>query len=147
MNINNEVSLNSNHSCIVLRIYVWAYRVMDTMYPPVLISIISDLSIVGKSILNSKELLLLPWVLELMCSLISVPSLSWLVCLRPFSILLQLLRSLFVLVLFLSYWAHSLPTLLSDLLETLTLHCCYCLLECNYYSPVRHLWCNNNLEN
>ena len=62
-------------------------------------------------------------------------------CFTPFYIFLQLLHSLFVLVLFLLSWSHSLPTLLSDMLKTLTLHCCYCLLKCNYLRPVIHLCC------
>ena len=141
MNINNGVSIHSNQSYIVLRIFVWVYRVVDTMLPPLLILSISDFSIVGKSILNSEELLPLPGVLDPLCILISGASLSWLVCLTPFSIFLQLLRSLFVLVFFLLSWAHDLTSILSDLLETLTLQCCHCLLECNDDIPVRHLCC------
>ena len=114
---------------------------MDTMIPRLLISSISDFSIVGKSILNSKELLPLPWFLEPLFILISSPSLSWLMCLPRFFIFLQLLRSVFLLVLFLLYWAHALPYLLSDMFETLTLHCFYCILGYNYYIPVKQLWC------
>ena len=66
-------------------------------------------------------------------------SLSWLICLPPFSIFLQLLRSLFVLVFFLLYWSHDIPSLLYAILETLTLHCCYCVFECNDDSPVRQI--------
>ena len=141
MNTKYGVGIHSNHSCLILRICVWVYRFMDTMFPPLLIFIISDFSIVGKSILDSEELFLLPWVLEPLYSLISVPSLSWLVCFPPFYIFLQLLCSLFVIVLFLLSLSHSLPTLLSALIETLTLNCCYCLLECNDDIPVRHIWC------
>ena len=141
MNINSGVGLHSDHSCLILWIYVWVYGIMDKMSPPLLISSISDFYIIKKSILNSKELLLLPWVLETLRSLISGPSLSWLMCLPPFYIFLQLLCSLFVLVFFLLSWGQSLPTLLYDLLETLTLHCCCFLLECNDDSPVRQLCC------
>ena len=141
MNINNGVILHSNHSCILLWISVWVYGVMDTMSTPLLISSISEFSIFGKSILNSEELLPLPWVLEPLCSLISGPLLSWLLCFPPFSILLQLLRSLFVICLFLLYWVHDLPYLLFDLLKTLILHCFFWLLECNDDSPTRQLYC------
>ena len=122
MNINNVVGLHYNHSCLILWICVLVYGFMDTIFPPLLISIISDFSIVGKSILNSKELFLLPWFLEPLCSLIPGPSLSLLMCLPPLSIFLQLLCSLFVLVFFLLSWYHALATLMSDLLENLTLH-------------------------
>ena len=118
MNINNGVGLNSNHSCRILWICVWVYGSMDTIFS----LSISDFSIVGKSILNSKEFLLLPWVLEPLRSLIYVPSLSLLMCFPPFYILLQKLCSLFVLVLLLLSLAHALPTLLYDLFETLTMH-------------------------
>ena len=107
---------------------------------PLLISSISDFCIFGKSILDSKELLLLPWVLELLSSLIYVPSLSWFF-LPPFSIFLQLLCLLFVIVFFLLSWSNSLPTLLYALLETLTLYFCYCILECNDDIPVRQIYC------
>ena len=140
ININNGVGLYSNHSCIILRICVWVYGFFDTMLPPFLISSISDFSVVGKSILNNDELLLLLWVLEPLCSLISGPSLIWLMCLPPFSIFLQLLCPLFALVFFLLSWSHALPTFMSALLETLTLHFCYCLFECND-SLVRQLCC------
>ena len=60
MNINNGVSLHSNHSCLVLWIFFSVYGVIYTMLPPLLIFSISDLSIVGKSILNSEEFLLFP---------------------------------------------------------------------------------------
>ena len=140
-NIDNRVGLHYNRSCLIPRIRVWVYGVMDTMYPPLLTLINSDFSVVGKYILNSEKLLLLPWVLELLHSLISGPSLSWLMCLPPFYIFLQLLRSFFVLVLFLLYWAHDNPTFLSDMLETLTFNYCYCLLEYNDDSPVIQLWC------
>ena len=50
-------------------------------------------------ILNSEELLLLPWFLETLSSFIYVPLLSWLVCLPPFSIFLQLFCSSFVIFL------------------------------------------------
>ena len=141
MNINNGVGLHYNHSCLILRICVWLYGVMDTLLPPWLISSISDFSIFGKPILNSEEFLLLPWVLEPLCSLISGPSLSWLMCLPPFSIFLQLLCSLFVLVFFLLSLAYALPTLLSTMLETLTSNCFYCLLKFNDDIPVRQLCC------
>ena len=141
MNINNEVGIHSNHSCLILWICVWVYGVMDTMPPPLPISSISEFSIFGKSILNREELFLLHWFLEPLYSLISGPSLSWLMCLPPFSILLQLLCSLFVIVFFLLSWVHALPTLMSDLIETLTSHCRYCLLECNDDNPVRKLCC------
>ena len=141
MNINNGVGLNSNHSCLILRICVWVYGVMDTMFPPLLILSISDFSVVGKSILNNEELFLLPWVLEPLCSFISGLSLSWLMCLTPFYIFLQLSCSFFVLVFFLWYWAHDLPTFRSALIETFTLHCCYFLFKCTDDSPVRKLCC------
>ena len=141
ININNGVSLHSNHSCLVLWIYVWVHGVMDTIFPPLLISSISDFYIVKKSILNSKQFLPLPLVPEPLCSLISVPSLSWLIYLPPFSIFLQILCSFFVIVLFLLSWDHALPYLMSTLLENLTLYFCYSLLEWNDDSPVRQLWC------
>ena len=140
-NINNGVGLHYNHSCIILWICVRLYWFMDTMSPPLLISSISDFSIVGKSIINSEEFLLLPWVLETSCSFIYGPSLSLLMCLPPFSILLQLLCPLFVLVFFLLSLSHALPTLISALLENLTLHCCYCILECNNDIHIRQLCC------
>ena len=132
ININKGVGIHSNHSCLNLPVYVWVYGVMDKMPPSLLISIISDFFIVEKPILNSKELLLLPWVPGPPLSLIYGPSLSLLMCLPPFSILLQLLCSFFVLVFFLLYWAHYPPTLLSDLIETLTLHF--------LLSPLMQLW-------
>ena len=142
MNINNEVGLHSNHSCLILRICVWVYGFMDTMFPHLLILVTYDFYIVGKSIINSEESLILPWGLEPLCSLISGLLLSWLTCLPSFSVFLQLSCSLFLIVFFLLFWSRSLPTLLSNLLETLTLHFCYCLLECNYDIPVRQLWCS-----
>ena len=141
MNINNGVSLYSNHSCLILRICVRVYGVMDIMFPPLLISSISDFSIVGKYILNSKELLILHWVLEPLCILISGTSLSWLVCLPLLYIFLQLLRSFFVLIFFLLFWSHSLATLLSDMLETVTLYFIYCIFECNDDITIIHLFC------
>ena len=72
-------------------------------------------------------------------------TLCWLMCLPPFSIFLQLLHSLLVRVLFLLYWAHALPTLMSALLENLTLHCGYCFLEWNDDSPFRQLCCTGYL--
>ena len=141
MDINNGVGIHSNHFCLILWICFWVYGVMDTMFPPFLILIISDFSIVGKSILNSEEFLLLPWVLEPLRRLISGPSLSWLMYLPPFDTFFQLLRSFFVLVFFLLSWSHALPNLMYSLLETLTLYCCYCLLECNDGSYIRQLWC------
>ena len=54
MNINNGVNIHFENSFPICRIYIWVYGVMDTMFPPLLISNISDFSIVGKSILNSE---------------------------------------------------------------------------------------------
>ena len=141
MNINNGVGLHCNHFCIILRICVWVYGFIDTMFPHLLILSIFDFSIVGKSIHNSKELFLFPWLFEPLYILISWPSLSVFMCFNPFHIFLQLLCSLFVLVFFLLYWAHALKTLLSDILETLTLYCCYCIFEYSDDSPVRQLCC------
>ena len=146
MSINNGVGLNSNHSCLILRICVGVYGVMDTIPPPFLISNISDLSIAWKYILNSAELLILPWVLEPLCSLISGPWLRKSMCLPSFSIFLQLLCSLFVLVFFLLSWDHSLPNLLSTLLSALTLYCCYLPLEYNDDRFVRKLCCTVYLD-
>ena len=140
ININNVAGIHYNHSCLILPTCVWVYGAMNKMFFPLLILSISDFSIVGKSILNSEEFLLLPWVLEPLCGLISGPSLSLLMCLTPFSIFLQLLCSLFILFFFLLSWAHAITTLMSDLLENLTLHF-YCLFECNDDSPVRQLRC------
>ena len=142
INTNNGVCLYSNHSCLIFRICFWLYRVMDTMFPHLLISSISEFSVVGKSILSSKKFLLLPWYLEPLFSLISRPLLSWFMCLPPFSIFFQLFRSLFVLVFLLVSWSHALPILLiSDLLEILTFHCCYFYFEWNDDNPIRQLWC------
>ena len=141
MNINNRVGIHSNHSYVILWICVRVNGVMDKMPPLLLISSISNFSIVEKSIINNEELLLLPWVLEPLCSLISGPSLRWLMYSSPFSILLQLLSSFFVLVFFLLSWSHALLAFPYTMLETLTLHCCHCLFECNDYIPVRQIWC------
>ena len=140
-NWNNGFGLHSNNSCIILQICVWVYGVMDTMFPPLLILCIFDFYIFRKQILNRKELLILPWVLEPLSSFISGPSLSWLICLPHFYIFLQLLCSLFMIVFFLLYLSHSLLTLLSDFLKTLTLHFCYFLLRWNYDIPVRQICC------
>ena len=61
-------------------------------------------------------------------------------CFSPFSIYLQISHSLFVLVLFLSYWSRALPILLS-MFESLTLYHTYYLLECSYDSAVRQFYC------
>ena len=135
MNIKNGFGLYSNPSCLIFWICVWVYGVMDTLPPHLLISSKSDFSIFRKSMINSKEFLLLSWDLEAMFSLIHGPSISWLMCGPPFYILLQLLCSLFVHIFLLS-WAHAIPTLLYALIETLTLHCCYCFLEWSYESPI-----------
>ena len=142
MNINNGFGLHYNHLCIILWICVGMYGIMDTMHPPLLILSISDFSVVGKYIINSEELLIFPRVLETLWNLIYVTSLSWLMCFTPFSILLQILHSLFVLVFSLLYWDHALPTFLYDMLETLTLHFCYFIFECNDDIPVRNIFCN-----
>ena len=98
MNIKNGFGLYSNPSCLIFWICVWVYGVMDTLPPHLLISSKSDFSIFRKSMINSKEFLLLSWDLEAMFSLIYGPSISWLMCGPPFYILLQLLCSLFVLI-------------------------------------------------
>ena len=59
--------------------------------------------------------------------------------LPTFSPFLHLLHSLFVLVFFVLSWAYALQILVSTLLENLTLHCCYCVLEWNNVSPFRQL--------
>ena len=53
---------------------------------------------VGKPILNNEELFLLSSLesRKPLCSLVYVPTLSWLVCLSPFSIYLQLFLFLFL---------------------------------------------------
>ena len=134
-------SFHSNHSCLILRICVWVYGVMDTMFPPLLISSISDFSIVGKSILNGTKFFPPSLVLEPLCSFIYGTSLSWLMCLPPLYIFLQLLCSLFVIISPLLYWSHAVPNCLPAVLETLTLHCFCCLLEWNDDRPVRQLCC------
>ena len=57
-------------------------------------------------------------------------------CLPLFSPFLYLLHLLFVLVFFLFYWSHDLNIFVSTMLETLTFHWCYCILECNNVRPV-----------
>ena len=99
------------------------------------------LYIFGKSILNSEEVLPLTWVLESLYSLTYGPSLSLLMCFPPLFISFQLLRSLFVLVLFLLSWAHDLPSVLYALPKTLTSNCFYCLLQCNDDRPIIQLCC------
>ena len=46
-----------------------------------------------------------------------------------------------MLVLFLLSWSHALPTLMSSLLDTSTLHYCYYPLEWNDGRPVRQICC------
>ena len=100
-----------------------------------------------KYILSSEELFCPPTEsLNNLCSLISGPSLIWLMCLPPFSIFIQLFHSLFAIFFFLLSWSCDLTTLLSALLGSLTLHCCYFLLECNDASPVRKLFCTGYLD-
>ena len=107
ININNGVSLHSNHSCLILQILVWLCGFVDTMFPPLLILSISDFSIVGKYILNSKELLLPPWVLEPLRSLTSGPSLSWSKCLSPY--LYSITNCVNCLCLFYSCYLEPMP--------------------------------------
>ena len=85
---------------------------------------------VGKLILNSEEFLHFPSLeyLKPLCSLIYGPTLHWLMCLSNFALYLQLFHSLFVLVFFLSSWAHDLPILLS-MFESLTFYRYYYFLE------------------
>ena len=130
------------HSGLVPRICVRVYRVTDTMFPPFVDLKYIWLLDVGKPILNSEEFLLLPSLesLKPLCSLIYGPTLSWLICLSPFSIYLQLSHSLFLLVFFLSYLSRALPILLS-VFESLTLYHTYYLLECSYDSAVRQFYC------
>ena len=100
---------------------------------------------VGKNIINSEKLLLLPSLKSLkpLCSFIYGPTLIWLACFSHFSIYLQLFHSLFLLVFLLSYWARDLPILLY-MLESLTLYRCYDLLECSNDSAVRQLYFTEN---
>ena len=100
---------------------------------------------IGKSIFNSEELLITPWVLESLCILISGSLLSWFMCFPTFSILLQILHSLFVLVFFLLYWSHYLTTVMYSMIENLTLNCCYYTPEYNDDIPVRQLFCTGYL--
>ena len=119
MNINNRVSLHSNHSCLILWVFVWVYGVMDKMFPPFV-----DLNYIWLlrcwKIHTQYQVILdpplIPWTplkfdLWPFIKLIDVSA--------PFSIFLQLLRSLFVLDFLLLSWDHSLPTFISALLETL----------------------------
>ena len=43
---------------------------------------------------------------------------------------------LFMIVFFLLFLARALPILVSDLIKTLNLYCCYCLLKSNYFISV-----------
>ena len=50
MNISNEFSLHSNHSGFILCICFIVYGIMDTMFPPLLISGISEFSVLGDTL-------------------------------------------------------------------------------------------------
>ena len=80
---------------------------------------------------NSIDGDLIPWKSELYG-----PLLSWLIFFHPFCPFLNIFHWLFVIVLFLLFLAYALPILVYALLETLTLYCCYCLLEFKIYSPI-----------
>ena len=129
---------HSNQSCRVPHICVRVYWLMEKMNPsPVDLEYIWLLH-VGTSIINRKEFLLLLWFLEHLCSLIYDPSLSLLMYFTPYSIFLQPLHLLFLLVFFLLSWTNARPNFLSILLEIFTLYCCYCILEGNEDIPVKH---------
>ena len=100
MIINNGVSPHYNHSCLILRICVWVYGAMDTMFPPLLILSISDLSTVGKYILNGEELLLLPLFLEPLSSFIYGHN-KFIDVFSPLLYISSTIAFIFVLVLFL----------------------------------------------
>ena len=81
--------------------------------------------------------------LRYLCSLIDVPTLSWLMCLSNFCLYLQPFQFLYVIVFFLSSWDHDLPIFFS-MFESLSIHCCYHILECSDYSPIREIYCTKN---
>ena len=104
-------------------------------FPPFLSWLYLTYIYIGKPIINSEELLILPWFLEPL----------WLMCLPPLSIIIQLFHSLFVLGFFMLSWYHSRPTLLYNLLENLTLNYLYFILEFNDDIPFRQIWCTGYL--
>ena len=63
MNISNEFSLHSDHSGFILCICFIVYGIMDTMFPPLLISGISEFSVLGDtlSIVRDSCSSLIPW--------------------------------------------------------------------------------------
>ena len=67
--------------------------------------------------------------------------LSWLVYPLPFSPIIHLLNSFFV-ILFLLSWFHSPSILLYVMIETFNFYCCCCLLELNYDITSKHILFN-----
>ena len=99
----------------------------------------------GKYIINIKEFLLLSWLLEPLCNLIYCPSLSWFMCLPPFSLFLHLTHSLFVLVFLLLYLYYALSIHISTMFEPFTFDCFHYPLGCSDDIPVRHIFCTGYL--
>ena len=70
----------------------------------------------------------------------------WLTCVAFLLFNLLSVALVICVFFFLLYWTHDLPILVYDIIETLTLYCCYCLLEYNNYSPTRNTCCSSYLN-